>query len=382
MKKVYCYGHKFHTYVLNFAKHPPQGYNIIIKSDPSRARIMNLVRSIPLVKYFYKNIFKKYFNTYSLLNKFYTQKSPENIDLIWSGVIIHEQKPWILEILDSPFQLAGNDYSLFLRNLKVIERDLSSDFCKRIIVHTRVCKDIFKKYFSKKVTDKVIILKPAIEIKKINKSYNREKINLLFLGSINNPDEFFMKGGVETLEIFKILKKKYPGINLTIRCQVPSEIKTKYDFSPIKVIEKDLSSEELNKLYLNSDILLSPGYTYFLMVYLEAMSYGLSIIALDTYGVKDFIKKGKNGYLVSASKNIPLDNPAYPSNIRFKEFHDKIKEVDEKVIQRLVEKISFLINNPEKIKILGRFSQKLMKNEFSIKKRNEQLKKVLDEATR
>src|SRR3989344_2145701 len=125
---------------------------------------------------------------------------------------------------------------------------------------------------------------------------------------------------------------------------------------------------------MKSDKLFMPGYTYFIMAYLEALSYGLPILALDTFGVREFIVNGKSGFYVPPSDNLPIKDISYPSNMRTRKFLDGIGNVDLRVINNLTEKASILIENSGLREKMGEEALRLFKGKYSFKKKNRELK--------
>jgi glycosyltransferase involved in cell wall biosynthesis len=64
------------------------------------------------------------------------------------------------------------------------------------------------------------------------------------------------------------------------------------------------------------------------------------------------------------------------------EHRDIIEETNQDVVRGLVERISFLIENPEFRRRLGRAGRHTVEEgKFSIRQRNSKLKRVLDDAT-
>lgn len=381
-KKIYYSSVGVHSYLKALIENPPEGYEFIVDNGENKKEFINSFKKRRFIVFLYKNIIKRFFNVFKFLNNFYYKQSPENIDLILStGSLISEKRPWIIKILDSPFSMAGNDYHVFMKNKEAIEKALSSDYCKRIIVHTKIARKYMQKYFSKKVLKKVIILTPAIPGRIKKKSYkNKKGVNLLFMGSINNPEEFFLKGGLETLETFKILSEKYKNIKLFMRCKIPKEIKDKYKMKNVEFLESFLPPKEIEKLYSKSDIMLMPGYNYFIMAYLEAFSFGIPIVALDTYGVSEFIINGKNGFCIRPSESLPINSPEYPVNAKSTDFIRKIKEGDTSVIEELAKKAGILIENRKLREKMGKESQRMLKEGYSFEKKRRILKKIFDEA--
>ena len=143
----------------NLINNPPQGYEFIVENDEKRKNIVNKLKENKTIKFIYKSVIKKTFNVFGLVSKIYSKKSPIEADLILStGIIVNEKKPWILKILDTPFSLAGNDYKVLVKNKDKIEKSLLSPYCKKIIVHTKRCKEHMEEYFCKEVIDKIVIL--------------------------------------------------------------------------------------------------------------------------------------------------------------------------------------------------------------------------------
>lgn len=114
---------------------------------------------------------------------------------------------------------------------------------------------------------------------------------------------------------------------------------------------------------------------------LEAMSYGLPIVALDSYAFSDYVIDDYNGFLIKKSQNIRgYTEPSYPCNVRSKKFLAEIKNIDKKVIDELCNKVTLLIDNKSLREKYGKNSRKLISTRFSIKLRNTKLKNIFDKA--
>lgn len=151
------------------------------------------------------------------------------------------------------------------------------------------------------------------------------------------------KGIVEYLEACKQIKKKY----FKIRCLLVGP----YDSNP-----SALQPEELMP-YIEKGIIeyfgeqkdvrpfIDQCSTYVLPSYhegtpktvLEAMAMGRSIITCDAPGCRETVVQGENGYLV------------------------KVKNIDE-----IVEKMEYLILNPEINKVMGERSLKLVRDKYDV----------------
>lgn len=132
-------------------------------------------------------------------------------------------------------------------------------------------------------------------------------------------------GDGETLQTNKELVSKY-GLNHNIK------------FVGFK---DDISNELIN----NDVYILSTHYEGLPISIIEAMSYGLPIIASDIGGNNELIKNKENGFLV----------------------HN---------VEELAKSLLFFINNPNEIKKMGKESFSLYKSEFDLESRLEEINKV------
>lgn len=381
-RKIYYESLGIHTYMQTIINRPPQGYEFVVNSGDGRKKFLNRLKKSKTVSYIYKNIIKNTFNVLPLVKRMYQGKSAPDTDLILTtSSVITEKKPWILLILDSPYSLAGNDYKLFMKNKASLEKALASEYCKRIIVHTEACANLMKQHFSPEVCAKIALIRPAIPLTINSKAKKKTKeVTFLFMGSINNPSEFYLKGGLETLETFKKLSESHKNVRLIVKCKVPNEVKEKYMLPNIEFIEGMISTEEVNNLYKRSDVLFLPGYNYFIMAYFEAFSFGVPIMSLDTYGVSEFIEQGKNGFYVKPSSMIPMSDPSYPANNRSEEFIEAIKNIDPRVIQELANVASTLIKSTKLRSKMSKETLAIFKKKYSFERQNKELKEVFDEA--
>lgn len=385
-KKIYIYhlAPRMHSSMRLMIENPPKGYEFIISENERKIKTLNFLLNSKFIKFIYKKIIKMILNPLKLYNKIYSTRVPKNIDLIFSsGSALDIKFPYVIEILDSPYSLAGYDYNLFIKNKKGIEEKLLSPYCKKIIVVNETSLRLMKKYFSKEIMKKAVLVRAAIEKQNIKKNYFKKKIQIIFVGSIANPDDFYLKGGLQAFEVFKRLSEEFDNISFLVSCKVPKEIKEKAILKNLTIIKHKLKSEEIKNVYMNSDIMLNPGNIYVLMATLEAMSYGIPIVFLDTYGVRDYIKNNVNGLLIKPSNKIKgYKANDYPCNIRTKEFLSEIKQIDERVINELHKAVKKLIKNPKLREKLGKQGKKLAETKFSLEKRNKMLKKIFDEATK
>src|SRR3989344_8041464 len=377
--QLYPASEKLHTAYKTIFSNPPEGYEFIMPEVSARNKFVHKIRVNKTARLIYKS-FINLFKTTKFIE--WSNKTP-NIDgakFVFARNSIYKGKlPWVLYILDVSYALGVYNLNIFMKNRKIIEKYLEKDNCKRIICTDEASIEIMRRYFSEKVNDKIILIKQAIApIKYKKRSKTRdEEVRILFMGSINNQDDFYLKGGAEAIKIFECIQQDCNAM-LIVRCKVPEQIKSKIKENPrIILIDEVIPYEELIKLYADSDILLFPAHSYMLMSLLESLHFGLPIIALDVYNVENYLKNNYNAFIIKKSEKVKeYYEKDYPLNIRNKKFF-----YDERVINDMAEKLKLLIKDRKLREKMGKNSRKLFNERHSLKDMQIQLKKTFDEVT-
>jgi glycosyltransferase involved in cell wall biosynthesis len=165
-----------------------------------------------------------------------------------------------------------------------------------------------------------------------------------------------------------------------MKTDAPLEFIKHYEKRGVTFKTEIVTRKELfEKYYLKSDIFVMPTFTdSFGYVFLEAMSCGLPLIGTDIFAVPEIIEDGKNGFLVHT------DLSEFSSNYLHRNFYKTIdysKITCPDIVKQLVEKISILVENPKLRRKMGLTGYKIIENgKFSIKVRNEKLKRIYEEA--
>jgi glycosyltransferase involved in cell wall biosynthesis len=123
-----------------------------------------------------------------------------------------------------------------------------------------------------------------------------ETIKFLFSGL------FYMKGGKELVNAFIKISQKYPTAYLTII--TPLHAVDKKDQERIKnvkninLLDTSFSSKEMDQHYHDHDIFVLPTFRDSLgVVLLEALSFGMPLIATDQYATSEFFSEKPNGFI-------------------------------------------------------------------------------------
>jgi glycosyltransferase involved in cell wall biosynthesis len=366
-----------HTAMKLLLENPPEGYKFVGNKRGFKQKIIFKISNYYFLRYIYRKYLKR--NKPIIFNFLPKPKLLDNVDLILSNLLINDiNNDWILYILDHPCAICGYNAELFSKNKYKIEKILEEENCKAIICANNSSIDFFKLNFNKNVIKKLNLIYPSIKLEKTDKKRN---FNLLFMGSINNPNDFYVKGGIEAIETFKILSKKHKNLRLIIRCKIPHKIKKDLQYTKnIDVLDKEISFNELINLYKESLILISPAAHYMLMSTLESMACGLPVVALDNFASKDHIINNITGFLINPDKNEFYKSKDYPLNFRSRDFLEKLGKINKRVIRDLVDKINLLIEDKKLWREMSKNSMIEINKKFNLEKNRLRLKNIFDES--
>jgi glycosyltransferase involved in cell wall biosynthesis len=161
-------------------------------------------------------------------------------------------------------------------------------------------------------------------VKSANSDYTQAQI--LFVGL-----DWQRKGGPDLVEAFKVLRERCPEAKLTIIGANPG-----LQVANCEVVGK-VPPEALDGYYQEASVFCLPTYLEpFGIVFIEAMTAHLPIVATRVGAIPDFVEEGKNGYLVE-----PGDIPG------------------------LVNALLQLLKNPERCRSFGEHGFQLTRERYS-----------------
>jgi glycosyltransferase involved in cell wall biosynthesis len=311
---------------------------------------------------------------------------PDGCDLVYCcHHFSFRKQPWVAEI-DAIWDPIGPGYRVFRLFQPLVERIIRADSCKAVLVFTDFSKQVLLSALRHpEAKEKVTVLPRAVRPKTAVASHQNEDFHLLFMGSANLAGEFQMRGGKEVLDAFRILSARYPAVRLTIRSDIPADIARRYEdvltLPSVRWISDWVSAEELEQLYTSASALVLPGHYDNWLVVLEAMSYGLPVIATDVYANHERIHDGRTGLLVRPSRHVPYYQGGLPLFTFTRRFQRAIRHVDPAVVEDLAAKVVMLVEDRNLTRRMGHVAKAEVENgSFSIANRNRVLKEVFDRA--
>lgn len=390
-KKVYLdVAGRIHSLYKELVMYPPVGYQFITQGT-SWDKVSRAAAGVNLINLFQQKVLSKIIPiklAKAYIDRF--KKIPEDTDLTYSAAhLVFRKEPWVVDLEFVTQFIGPNDGPHTIRHFKkyktIVEGMLRSEYCKKIMLWTDAGrKTILWNLNCEGFEDKIETVPLAVHRKDFIKQYNEDVIRLLFVGSINIPKDFEIKGGKEVLEAFTQLNKKYDNLRLVIRSYVPQRIKERYrGFENIKIIDEIISWELLEQEFKSSDIFLFPSHNTPGLVILDAMSYELPVITTDVWANPELVRDGETGFIIKKSEKIQYYVENFIPNWSVLESLKIIKNtIDPRVVEELVDKTSLLIENEELRRRMGRAGrQEIETGRFSIEKRKEKLGKIFDEAT-
>ncbi len=305
------------------------------------------------------------------------------------------QNPWVIEIEDPTtlfYPLIVNGRTLDLRPAEspyfpIVKALLESDSCKGIVTHIKSTAEMVPALFKSDVIAKKVFYAPLGV--KLPQRWQRhegaaetEEINLLFINSWHQiPENFYVRGGLDVLEAFAILRERYPQLRLTLRTALPA-LDEHYlriiEQGWVRVINRFLPAEEMAALHADSHVFLLPAARVHIVSLLQAMSYGLAVVASDGWGIEEYLDHERNGLVVKGryGKASWADNEAGV----LREDYETMYTPDPEVVQGIVEAVSRLVEDHELRRRLGRTARQDVETKYNLAQWNRGLKEALDRA--
>jgi glycosyltransferase involved in cell wall biosynthesis len=302
------------------------------------------------------------------------------------------QGPWVVEIEDPttlfyPHIQNGQTCSADLARspyFPIVKTFLEHDSCKGVLTHMRSTAGLVRALFrSEAVSAKVRYVPLGVPLPaRWQRHEESEPIDLLFINSwCQVPTNFYNRGGLDVLEAFATLKERYPQLRLTIRSHLPGLAPHYHrilESGWVRVIDRFLSAEEMDALLADSHIFLLPAARVHIVSLLQAMSYGLAVVASDGWGIEEYVEHGRNGLVVKGryGKVSWADEEAG----MLREDYGPMGLSDPEVVRGLVDAVSLLVEDRLLRRRLGREARRDVETQYNLERWNQGLKEAFDQA--
>jgi glycosyltransferase involved in cell wall biosynthesis len=320
--------------------------------------------------------------------------APRRLVFLTSAPFTYNQNPWVIEIEDPttlffPFIHNGQTAKINISDspyCPIVRTLLETDQCRVILTHMRSSAEMLKNLFqSETITRKVRYFPLGVKAPRRWQQHNESEpkyINLLYINSWSqHPGNFQMRGGLDVLEAFSILRERYPQLRLTMRTSMiplDEQYHRMIESGWVRVINRFLTADEMEALHAESHVFLLPAARVHIVSLLQAMASGLAVVASDGWGFTEYINHERNGLIVKGryGKTSWADEKAG----MLREDYEATYSPDIEVVQGIVEAVSRLVEDHELRRRLGRAARHDVETTYSLDNWNRGLKEVFNMA--
>jgi glycosyltransferase involved in cell wall biosynthesis len=305
------------------------------------------------------------------------------------------QNPWMIEIEDPttlfyPLLHNGHTDGVDIRQFPyypIVRSMLESDQCKVILTHMKSTAQMLPTLFdSETISRKVFYAPLGVKLparwQRHEEEGHDEPIHMLFINSwCQVAHNFYLRGGLDILEAFDILRVRYPQLRLTLRTQLPAlsaHYRRIIECGWVRVIDRFLPSEEMAQLHASSHIYLLPAARVHIVSLLNAMAHGLAVVTSDGWGIEEYIEHERNGLIVKGRYGKASWADMEAGILR--ENYDTMITPHADVIEGLVVAISCLVEDRLLRARLGREARRDVESKYTMKQWNMALKTAFDRA--
>lgn len=301
------------------------------------------------------------------------------------------QRRWVIEIEDPttlfhPFVLNGNTANLDVRELPHfahVKALLEAPNCRGVVTHMRSTAEMLPTLFESAVIARKMTYSPlGVALPPEHQTHDTDgPINLLFTNSWHQmPNSFFVRGGLDVLEAFDILRRRYPQLRLTVRSALPP-LPERYQRMLldgwVRVIDRFLPAELMSELQRETHVYLLPAARIHIVSVLQAMARGQAVVVSDGWGMSEYVEHGRNGLVVPGRSNVAWADRA---SGMLREDYSPMYASDPEVVAGLIESVSLLVEQRAVRKRLGAAARSDVETRFTLDNWNAALKRAFDDA--
>jgi glycosyltransferase involved in cell wall biosynthesis len=309
----------------------------------------------------------------------WTSCTPETVLTYAVDHVVFRQEPWVVEV-EYAAALVGVRPQHFARYRALVSRLLASPFCRRIVCWSEAGRRSLADLGWERFEEKTDLIYLAVPPKPVVRRPDPKRVKLLFVGSGTSGGAFEGRGS-EIFEVFAALRGRYPQLDLVVRSDVPGYIREQYGGLPgLRIIERRVSDDMLEREFQGADIFIFPSYHTLPFTILEAMSYGLPVVTIDSWANAEYVQNEITGLVVPRPSRLP---PCYPGtrqpSFLHAAFREAVRRPDAECVAALVSAVSALIDQPDLRHRLGRAARhEVERGTFSLARMNANLSRFFD----
>lgn len=268
--------------------------------------------------------------------------------------------------------------------------------CKKLIFMSKTAQKSFfsSVKYSKKTTE--IIKKKSTQCypmmtiqdpREPKKVTDGKKLKLLFAGT------FYIKGGIEVINAFEKLKRKYPDLELTIITQELTLKKSHIDkirsINGVTLHNAAFKPEQMNEFFQTHDVFLIPTYRdSFGAILIEVLPFGMPIITTDQYATTEMVTDEHNGFVYPGHPLKDYDTQTFRMLNKYinpSDFYADLFELQETGKMKPIEDFIYnsvekFIQNPELVEKFSKNSIELYKKKFHYELISDRIESIFLEA--
>ncbi|MDE1854289.1 MAG: glycosyltransferase family 4 protein [Thaumarchaeota archaeon] len=378
---------RLHNFYKSLISEPPAGYRIISKDNYVLRGVRNesLERKFDSAMYYFGRT-KIPVKVLKSLASAFTRGPPDSDLVMTSGFINLRNEEWLVWIEDALSSLQGTAIDNKLVH-GFIESKLASETCKGILCFNDATRiSLLSTYHSGDFKNKIKIVPPSVSlVSRFERPREKKQIDIVFIGStqFTSTIQFFLRGGHIVVKSFLALAKEFSNIRLWIRCTTPTEYIMALRGEKRIAILGTLDRNSFAALLRDADIFVLPTITTPWTSFLDAMNYGLPIVTVGTHANSEYVENGKSGIVAAVPSALSsiTHNYCIPNwNTMHRVLHTWFE--DEELVTETKNALRTLIRDADLRNELGREGRRNIEagGKFSIGRRNQVLKQVLDSA--
>lgn len=321
----------------------------------------------------------------SPIKGYFSQFDEVDCDIIESVISpVITNKPWVYSIAcfqeAMAFSFLGAP-SPKISRLLFMQYLFQRDNCKKIVFWSEAGKKTLESYggiSTGKIHEKSTVVYPAISVSPLARVEKTDRQTTFFFSG-----DFFRKGGVNVVDSFESLAQKHKNIKLIICSDTNIDFNTqntglkqtyltKITQNPaIDFLGRIKRDVLINTILPKVDVLLLPTYNEaFGFAALEAMAFGIPVIATNPMALPEIISHKNSGFLIDVSE--------YDLEEIFKGYRvDYIPpDFNAKVTQQLTIYMETLITSPKLRQSMSDVSMNIASEKFSFKQRNKKMGEI------